>query len=135
MAAEKILGTVLGLETLIGNFIVPREFDLIFTDKRLIFAKREGHIRKLGAANEAAAGQTETAPPKYHAEDLDLVLDEKKANFALQYNEITHAAIGGLFTKKLKIATSGLKLRVQVPKTDLPKLREAMHATLPQFGF
>jgi len=135
VAAEKILGTVLGLQTLIGDFIVPREYDLIFTDKRLVFAKRAGYTRKLGDTNEVTAGQGETAPPKYVANDLDRILDEKKANFALQYKVVTHAAVGGLFGKKLRIATYDLKLRMRVPKADLPKLREAMHATLPQFGF
>jgi hypothetical protein len=135
--SEKIVGTIPGLQTLIGNFIVPRDYDLVFTDERLAFVKRTIKDERLDVAKRAPTKQTatKTVPGEYDAKNLDKILAEKKANFALKYDDVASATIGGITGKTFRIATPDVQLRVRVPENDTPKLRIALHATFSRFGF
>ena len=127
---ERIIGTLSGVEMLIDEFIVPRHYDLVFAEKRLVFVKR--------ALTPASLGIGTKAPTDYAKKDLDKVLSEKRANFSIQCDSIAHLGISGIFGKTLRVASSKRDVRARIVKTDLEKanglVREVMQKVVSRLA-
>ena len=143
MEGESILGIVYNAEGQVGRMALPKMYDLIFTDRRLVgavTAKTGAAALAGGLLGGAIGGVIAGAVAKRGAEDkrsryanlpLDTIIASDKANFTVPYGRIENPQIKGLFTKSLRLRIEGKKAFFKLPKIQLQQARALVSSRLP----
>jgi hypothetical protein len=131
MEGEHIVGIVYGAEGQVGRLSLPKMYDLVFTDRRLVgvATAKTGAATIVGgvlggaiggaiAHSIAKAGQDEKRV-RYSNRRLDEIIQSDNANFAAPYGEAVNPRIKGLFSKYLELRVEGKKAVFKLPKEQL----------------
>ncbi len=133
---ERVLGVIYDAEGQVGRLALPKMYDLVFTNQRVVGAVtvKTGGARVLGqalggvlgqmaAAAIAKSGSADRRLSKYAGVPLDNVVAQDDANFAAPYAEIENPKVSGLFSKTLQMKVNGKKAFFRLPKEQVPAAR------------
>src|SRR3989475_12422969 len=130
--AERIVGIVYNAEGQVGRIGLPKLYDLIFTDRRLVgvVTVKTGGARiagqtlggKIGQAVAASEGKdgADKKRAAYAGMPLDQVAAQNPANFAASYGSIENPKIKGMFSKRLEMRVGGKKAFFRLPRDQVP---------------
>ncbi len=140
---EQIVGIVYNAEGKVGRLGLPKLYDLVFTDRRLvgIVTVKTGGARLAGQLLGGVIGQAVAASISkggadkkrvaYAGMSLDQAVGQDSSNFAAQYNSIENPQIKGLFSKRLEMRVSGKKGIFRLPKDQVPNTQALIARQLP----
>ena len=132
MEAERIVGIVYNAEGQVGRLGLPKLYDLIFTDRRLVgvVTVKTGGARIAGqllggvigqaVAASIAKGGADKKRAAYAGMPLDQVAAQSPANFAAPYSSIENPKVKGMFSKRLEMRVGGKKAFFRLPKDQVP---------------
>ena len=132
-AGERIVGIVYNAEGAVGRLSLPKLYDLVFTDRRLvgIVTVKTGGARIAGQllggvigqaiAASVAKGGADKGRASYTGMPLDQIVAQDAANFAAPYNAIENPRVKGLFSKRLEMRVGGKKAMFALPKDQVPQ--------------
>jgi hypothetical protein len=135
---------VYNAEGQVGRLALPKLYDLVFTDRRLvgIVTVKTGGARLAGqllggvignvVAASIAKGGAEKKRAAYAGMPLDQVVARNSANFAAPYNSIENPQIKGLLSKRLEMRVGGKKAVFRLPKDQVPETRALIGRQLPR---
>lgn len=129
--SERIVGIVYDAEGAVGRLSLPKLYDLVFTDQRLvgISTAKTGTARLAGQMLGGVIGQAIAASvskagagkkrASYAGMPLDQIVAQNNANFVAPYNAIENPQVKGLFSKRLEMKVSGKKAVFRLPKEQV----------------
>jgi hypothetical protein len=129
---ERIVGIVYNAEGQVGRLALPKLYDLIFTDRRLVgvVTVKTGGARLAGqllggvigqaVAASVAKGGADKKRAAYAGMPLDQVAAQNPANFAASYSSIESPKVKGMFSKRLEMRVGGKKAVFRLPKDQVP---------------
>ena len=132
MEGERIVGIVYNAEGQVGRIALPKLYDLIFTDRRLVgvVTVKTGGARLAGqllggvigqaVAASVAKGGADKKRAAYAGMPLDQVAAQNPANFAASYSSIENPKVKGMFSKRLEMRVGGKKASFRLPKDQVP---------------
>ncbi len=110
---ERIVRVVYSVRGQIGRAGMPRLFDLILTDRRLVGVMKKNLTGAVaagaafGAIGGALAGKSiadaSKSKPPYDVGQLDRLATAEKTSFSLPWGSVERGKIGGLITKTLEL--------------------------------
>lgn len=141
---ETIVGIVYNAEGQVGRLAMPKLYDLIFTDRRLVgvVTVKTGGARLAGQllggviggaiAASVAKGGADKKRMAYAGMSLDQVASQNAANFAAPYGSIENSKVKGLFSKRLEMKVGGKKAVFRLPKEQVPVTQDLVRRQLPK---
>ncbi len=141
---ETIVGIVYNAEGQVGRLAMPKLYDLIFTDRRLVgvVTVKTGAARIAGqllggvigqaVAASVAKGGADKKRMAYAGMPLDQVAAQNAANFAAPYGSIENPKVKGLFSKRLEMRVGGKKAVFRLPKDQVPATQALVERQLPK---
>jgi hypothetical protein len=141
---ERIVGIVYNTEGQVGRLALPKLYDLIFTDRRLvgIVTVKTGGARIAGQllggvigqaiAASVAKGGADKKRMAYAGMPLDQVAAQNAANFAAPWNTIENPRVKGLFSKRLEMRVGGKKAVFRLPKDQVPATQDLIGRQVPK---
>ncbi len=139
MEGEQILGIVYNAEGAVGRMSLPKLYDLVFTDRRIvgISTVKTGGARIAGQLLGGVIGQAIAASvakggagkrrASYTGMPLDQIVSRDNANFAAPYNTVENPQVKGLFSKRLVMRVGGKKAVFALEGDQVP-MAEALVA-------
>jgi hypothetical protein len=143
MEGESIIGIVSNAEGQVGRLGMPKLYDLVFTDRRLvgIVTVKTGKARIVGqllggvigqaVAASVAKGGADKKRMAYAGLPLDQIVAQDRANFAAPYNTIENPRIKGMFAKRLEMRVGGKKALFRLPKDQVLQTQTLIGRQLP----
>lgn len=143
LEGEKIVGVVYGAEGQVGRMALPKLYDLVFTDRRLvgIVTVKTGTARLAGQllggvigqaiAASVAKGGADKKRMAYSGMPLDQVVAQDSANFAVLYNSIENPQVKGMFSKRLDMRVRGKRSVFRLPKDDVAQTEALVNRLFP----
>lgn len=140
---EQIVGVVYGAEGQIGRMALPKLYDLVFTDRRLvgIVTVKMGTARLAGQllggvigqaiAASVAKGGADKKRMAYAGMPLDQVVAQDSANFAVPYDLIENPQIKGVFSKRLDMRVRGKRSVFRLPQDYVPQTEALINRLFP----
>ena len=131
--SEQIIGTLPAMQVWFAGFVIPRVYDLVFTDSRLVAIKSAAPATQQTDAAVAAGSLAGPAVAKrqYRAKDMEWWLNRKRANFDVPYSSIENIRLGG---RNLLVKTPDRKFRVEVPTETMDSCQTVLRLSIPQYG-
>jgi len=139
---ERIVGIVSNAEGQVGRMSLPKLYDLVFTDRRLvgIVTVKTGKARLAGQllggvvgnaiAGSIAKGGADQRRASYAGQSLDQIVTRDKANFAAAYTDIENPRIKGMFSKRLEMHVAGKKAFFRLPAEEVPRMQSLVRYQL-----
>jgi hypothetical protein len=143
MEEESIVGIVSNAEGQVGRLGLPKLYDLVFTDRRLvgIVTVKTGKARIAGQllggvigqaiAASVAKGGADKRRIAYAGMPLDQIVTQDSANFAAPYHAVENPRIKGMFSKRLEMRVSGKKAVFRLPKDQVLQTEALIGRQLP----
>jgi hypothetical protein len=143
MEGESIVGIVSNAEGQVGRLGLPKLYDLVFTDRRLvgIVTVKTGKARIAGQllggvigqaiAASVAKGGADKRRIAYAGMPLDQIVTQDSANFAVPYHAVENPRIKGMFSKRLEMRVSGKKAVFRLPKDQVLQTQALIGRQLP----
>jgi hypothetical protein len=141
---ERIVGIVYNAEGQVGRIALPKLYDLIFTDRRLVgvVTVKTGGARLAGqllggvigqaVAASVAKGGADKKRAAYAGMSLDQVAAQNPASFAASYNSIENPKVKGMFSKRLEMRVGGKKAFFRLPKDQVRAAQMLVGQQLPK---
>ena len=136
LQGEAVVGIVYNAEGQVGRLSLPKMYDLIFTDRRIVGAvtAKTGAAGVIGGVLGGAIGATiarsiskggsDERRMKYANQPIENIVAADNANFAAPFNKIENPRIKGLFTKYLHMKVEGKKAVFKLPKQQVQQTRQ-----------
>ena len=130
---EQIVGIVYDAEGAVGRLSLPKLYDLVFTDRRVvgISTAKTGSARLAGQllggviGNVVAASISKGGAGKrrasYAGMPLDQIVSQDSANFVAPYAAIENPQVKGIFSKRLEMRVGGKKAVFRLPSEQVPQ--------------
>jgi len=141
---ESIVGIVSNAEGQVGRLGLPKLYDLVFTDRRLvgIVTVKTGKARIAGQllggvigqaiAASVAKGGADKKRVAYAGMPLDQIVTRDSANFAAPYQTVENPRIKGMFSKRLEMRVGGKKAVFRLPKDQVPQTQALIGRQFPR---
>src|SRR5437867_13374797 len=129
---ERIVGIVYNAEVQVGRIALPKLYDLIFTDRRLVgvVTVKTGGARLAGqllggvigqdVAASVAKGGADKKRAAYGGMPSEQAAAQNAANFAASYSSLENPQVKGMFSKRLEMRVGGKKAFFRLPKDQVP---------------
>ena len=136
MGKEKVLGVV---PEVVKVGITRQEFDLVFTDKRLIWVKQRGltsyliPMIEIKSHLESAKKLLDKEQREYKEKTPQEILGAHKDNFAVNYSDIKEVEVKSGFVSGYRLiikTASGDKHHYGYPRSWLNELKDLVKRTL-----
>jgi len=138
---ERIVRVLHNVQGQIGLAGMPRLYDLVMTDRRLVAVMKKNLMGayalggSFGAVGGAVAGKMISNATKdvqqYDVSELDRLAQAEKTSFSLPWASIEKGKVSGFFTKTLEIRFGGKSHYLQFTKQALPVLEDDLFGKIP----
>jgi hypothetical protein len=138
---EHIVRILHNVQGQIGLAGMPRLYDLVMTDQRLVGIMKKNLVgahalgASFGAVGGALAGKSISSAtrqmPLYNVGELDDLASAEKTSFSLSWASMEKGKISGIFTKTLGITAGGKTHYLQFSKKVLESLEDDLLSRIP----